>query len=131
MDEIGASYTYEKRVAACVGLVRLRDAWLNPPDIAAADLRKRTLTNLYNQRPTWLANAHRTLDRAVFAAYGWPEAKLDTQQILARLLALNHQRAGRQDAATSQAATRKNVRTRSARTDQPTSRGTTPPSPPA
>ncbi len=77
-------------------LVRLRDAWLNPPDIAEADLRKRTLTNLYNQRPTWLANAHRTLDRAVFAAYGWPEPELDTQQILARLLALNHQRAAAQ-----------------------------------
>ncbi len=79
-------------------LVRLRDAWLNPPDIAEADLRKRTLTNLYNQRPTWLANAHRTLDRAVFAAYGWPEPELDTQQILARLLALNHQRAAIQAA---------------------------------
>jgi hypothetical protein len=73
-------------------LVALRDRWLNPPDISAEELKKRTLTNLYNQRPTWLANAHRALDEAVFAAYGWP-ADLTTQQILARLLALNHERA--------------------------------------
>jgi hypothetical protein len=38
---------------------------------AAADprLKKRTLTNLYNQRPTWLKLAHEKLDRAVLAAY--------------------------------------------------------------
>jgi hypothetical protein len=35
-------------------------------------LAKRTLTNLYNERPTWLALAHQKLDQAVFAAYGWP-----------------------------------------------------------
>jgi hypothetical protein len=27
-------------------------------------------TELYNARPTWLVDAHRTLDEAVFAAYG-------------------------------------------------------------
>jgi hypothetical protein len=32
-------------------------------------LKKRTLTNLYNERPTWLKLAHRTLDEAVLAAY--------------------------------------------------------------
>jgi hypothetical protein len=32
-------------------------------------LKKRTLTNLYNERPTWLKLAHETLDRAVLAAY--------------------------------------------------------------
>jgi type II restriction/modification system DNA methylase subunit YeeA len=73
-------------------LVRLRDNWLNPPDIAPEELKKRTLTNLYNKRPEWLANAHRTLDEAVFAAYGWP-ANLTRDEILARLLALNHERA--------------------------------------
>ncbi|HET8638481.1 MAG TPA: DNA methyltransferase [Acidobacteriaceae bacterium] len=73
-------------------LVRLRDAWLNPPNTSEDELRKRTLTNLYNERPEWLANAHRALDHAVFAAYGWP-ADLPKQEILARLLALNHQRA--------------------------------------
>ena len=41
-------------------LVELRDGWLNPPGLDPADLEKRTLTNLYNQRPTWLANAHAT-----------------------------------------------------------------------
>ena len=49
---------------------------------------KRTLTNLYNQRPTWLDLAHRRLDAAVCAAYDWP-ADLTDDQILDRLLALN------------------------------------------
>ena len=34
-----------------------------------ARLKKRTLTNLYNERPTWLKLAHEQLDRAVLAAY--------------------------------------------------------------
>jgi hypothetical protein len=76
-------------------LVRLRDAWLNPPGSSEEDLKSRTLTKLYNERPTWLDNAHRTLDEAVFAAYGWP-SNLTTQQILANLLALNHERAAKQ-----------------------------------
>ena len=54
--------------------------------------KSRTLTNLYNERPTWLDNAHRKLDEAVFAAYGWP-ADLSDDDILARLLALNLERA--------------------------------------
>ena len=33
------------------------------------DLKQRTLTNLYNARPTWLKLAHLELDRAVLAAY--------------------------------------------------------------
>jgi len=58
---------------------------------SAASLAKRTLTNLYNQRPTWLADAHRRLDESVFAAYGWP-ANMTDDQVLARLLAQNIQR---------------------------------------
>jgi hypothetical protein len=60
---------------------------------AAAKLKKRTLTNLYNERPAWLANAHQRLDEAVFAAYGWP-ADLSDDDLLARLLARNLERAG-------------------------------------
>ncbi len=75
-------------------LVRLRDAWLNPPNASDDDLKARTLTRLYNARPEWLANSHRTLDEAVFAAYGWPP-NLTDQEVLARLLALNHERAAR------------------------------------
>ena len=59
---------------------------------SSADLRTRTLTNLYNRRPTWLENAHRALDEAVFAAYGWP-ADLADEEVLASLLALNLERA--------------------------------------
>ena len=73
-------------------LVRLRDNWLNPPKIDPNELKNRTLTNLYNKRPEWLANVHRDLDEAVFAAYGWP-SNLPKEEILARLLALNHDRA--------------------------------------
>ncbi len=78
--------------AAAAELNRLRENWLNPADVGAAELRRRTLTNLYNQRPTWLANAHDALDAAVADAYGWP-ADLPNQEILERLLALNLERA--------------------------------------
>ena len=54
----------------------------------AAKLENRTLTKLYNERPTWLDNAHRALDAAVAAAYGWP-TDLTDDEILERLLALN------------------------------------------
>jgi type II restriction/modification system DNA methylase subunit YeeA len=63
---------------------------------AAAILRKRTLTNLYNERlagnMAWLDHAHRDLDAAVAAAYGWP-ADLSDDEILERLFKLNQQRA--------------------------------------
>jgi hypothetical protein len=60
----------------------------------ATKLKKRTLTNLYNERPAWLANAHKRLDEAVFAAYEW-KADLSDDELLAKLLALNLERAGR------------------------------------
>ena len=79
-------------------LVELRDRWLNPPDLvewveepvagyprravprdekAETELKKRTLTNLYNARPQWLVDAHATLDAAVTAAYGWKQDVAD------------------------------------------------------
>ena len=61
---------------------------------SAAKLKKRTLTNLYNERPAWLANAHQRLDAAVFAAYGWP-VDLSDDDLLGRLLALNLERAAK------------------------------------
>ena len=90
-------------------LVELRDRWLNPPEWvewvdepvpgypkrpvprdedAAKALRKRTLTNLYNARPHWLADAHDSLDAAVAAAYGW-SADISDDEFLGKLLALN------------------------------------------
>ncbi|HRA46431.1 MAG TPA: hypothetical protein PK819_00005, partial [Thermomicrobiales bacterium] len=71
-----------------------RNSWLNPADASESELKKRTLTNLYNQRPTWLAMAHARLDRAVWAAYGWTDDPGETtdEQILERLLALNGER---------------------------------------
>jgi hypothetical protein len=94
-------------------LNELREAWLNPSDLvkrvpevvpgfpdrilpvddkATAILKKRTLTNLYNERPAWLANSHRDLDAAVAAAYGWP-VDISEDDALARLFALNQSRA--------------------------------------
>jgi type II restriction/modification system DNA methylase subunit YeeA len=58
----------------------------------AASLKKRTLTNLYNERPAWLDLAHRKLDEAVFAAYGW-DAGMSDEELLAKLLTLNLERA--------------------------------------
>ena len=90
-------------------LVELRDRWLNPPewvewldepvpgypkrpvprdDEAANALHERTLTNLYNIRPQWLADAHEALDAAVAAAYGWP-SDISDDDVLRELLALN------------------------------------------
>jgi hypothetical protein len=102
-------------------LVDRRDTWLNPPEwtervpevvplgmtvspypdrIVAKpgfekDLAKRTLTNLYNQRPAWLAQAHEALDATVAAAYGWADytPAMPDDEILRRLLALNLERA--------------------------------------
>lgn len=60
-----------------------------PSDEAAAKaLKKRTLTNLYNARPQWLADAHATLEAAVAAAYGW-SAGISDDEVLRELLALN------------------------------------------
>jgi type II restriction/modification system DNA methylase subunit YeeA len=107
----------ERIAATARALVEARDRWLNPPDLvdrvpevvpgfpdrlipknaaAAAILKKRTLTALYNTRSTpegtWLDALHRALDEAVAAAYGWP-ADITIDDALARLLALNHSRA--------------------------------------
>jgi len=92
-------------------LVELRDNWLNPPEWVERipevvpgypdrivpkkghekDLKKRTLTNLYNERPAWLDNAHKALDEAVAQAYGWDDytPEMEEEEILRRLLALN------------------------------------------
>ena len=69
---------------------------MNPEGTSEAELKKRTLTNLYNTRPTWLANAHARLDAAVFAAYGWPADRPD-EEVLKNLLALNLERVNKED----------------------------------
>ena len=113
-----ANDTRAKSIAtAAKKLNDLREAWLNPEDLvrrepevvpgypdrilpindAAADiLKKRTLTNLYNQRPAWLDLAHKELDAAVAAAYGWKDWGKDglaDEEILARLFKLHQERA--------------------------------------
>ncbi len=76
------------------GVGTVRYPRLIPKDAAAAaQLKKRTLTNLYNERPAWLASAHHKLDEAVAAAYGWP-ADLSNDALLGKLLELNLARAG-------------------------------------
>jgi type II restriction/modification system DNA methylase subunit YeeA len=115
LDKGGAA---ERIAAAAKKLNELREAWLNPPEWVdwvitpeeeqagfpkrpvakpghETDLKKRTLTNLYNARPAWLDLAHKALDQAVAAAYGWTDYTPDMpdDEILRRLLALNLQRA--------------------------------------
>ena len=51
-------------------------------------LKARTLTNLYNARPQWLADAQAALDAAVAAAYGW-DADISEEDALGALLGLN------------------------------------------
>ena len=88
----------EATATAAVELNQLRENWRNPTDmfgnpaLNADQLRRRTLTNLYNEYPTWLAHAHATLDAAVADAYGWP-ADLADGEVLERLLTLNLERA--------------------------------------
>jgi len=78
------------------GIGTVRYPRIVPRDPGCAELlSERTLTNLYNERPTWLDNAHRKLDEAVFAAYGWDPSITDAQ-ILANLLELNLARAAAQ-----------------------------------
>ena len=108
----------ENIAAAARRLNELRENWLNPAEWVdwvitpeeekagfprrpvakpghEAELKKRTLTNLYNARPAWLNLAHQQLDKAVAAAYDWPDYTPETpdDEILRRLLALNLQRA--------------------------------------
>ena len=52
------------------------------------ELGRRTLTNLYNERPQWLVGAHAALDAAVAAAYGWA-AEIANEDALHRLPKLN------------------------------------------
>ena len=108
-----ADYADDPRAVAIADaaqrLVELRDRWLNPPEwvewldepvpgyptrpvprdeATATALKTRTLTSLYNARPTWLADAHAALDAAVATAYGWP-VDISDDDVLAALLALN------------------------------------------
>ena len=92
-QELLADPRVEAIAIASRELVEQQGRWLNPPDASAADLQARTLTNLYNQRPTWLDLAHKKLDEAVFAAYGWNPGISD-DELLGKLLDLNQQRAG-------------------------------------
>jgi hypothetical protein len=64
------------------------DRILPKSEAAAEELKKRTLTNLYNQHPQWLDDVHRDLDAAVAAAYGWP-AHISEEEALGNLLDLN------------------------------------------
>jgi hypothetical protein len=80
----------EKPKPGGVGIVRYRRL-VRRYEECAKNLTQRTLTNLYNERPTWLQLAHRKLDEAVFAAYGW-DAGMGDEEILSKLLELNLER---------------------------------------
>ena len=116
-DIPAADYADDPRAVAIAEaarrLVELRDNWLNPPEWVEwvdepvpgypkrpvprsgveKELKERTLTNLYNKRPPWLANAHEELNDAVAAAYGW-SPDISDDDVLQKLLALNIARSG-------------------------------------
>ena len=112
-DIPATSYANDPRAIAIAQaarrLVELRDRWLNPPEwvdwidepapnypkrpvptpaAPIKELGRRTLTNLYNDRPQWLADAHAVLDAAVAAAYGWT-ADISDDDALGELLKFN------------------------------------------
>ena len=118
LDTPESALTAEQRghreaiAAAARALDAARRHWLNPPELvreeadvvgslpprlvavdeeAAVVLKGRTLTNLYNARPSWLANLHRALDVAVWRSYGWAEG-MGELEVLGRLLGLNVER---------------------------------------
>jgi hypothetical protein len=65
-------YVDPKTVDAKTGVGTVRYPCLEPRDAdCAAKLKRRTLTNLYNEHPAWLELAHKKLDMAVACAYGW------------------------------------------------------------
>ena len=112
-DVSAAEYAEDPRAIAIADaarrLVELRERWLNPSewvawvdepvpgypqrpvardDVAAKEVKARTLTSLYNTRPQWLDDAHAALNAAVAAAYGW-DAGIFEEDALRNLLALN------------------------------------------
>ena len=112
-DVPAAEYAEDPRAVAISEaarrLVELRDRWLDPPEwvewvdepvsgypkrpvardeATAKELKTRTLTNLYNARPQWLADAQANLDAAVASAYGW-DVGISNADALQKLLARN------------------------------------------
>ena len=72
VDGPWSRYIAPQTVDAKTGIGTVRYPRLEPKDAdCAAKLKKRTLTNLYNERPAWLDLAHKKLDAAVARAYGW------------------------------------------------------------
>lgn len=74
--------------AAAKTLDERRRGWVFAEGLGEVDQRKRTLTNLYNEQPTWLRHAHEELDHAVYAAYGW-EYRLPDTEVLESLIEFN------------------------------------------
>ena len=104
-----------------VALAEWRDRWLNPPEwvewagelvsgypqrpvardeAAAKELKTRTLTNLYNARPQWLADAHVALGAAVATAYGWDE-EIPISEALGEIMLRNLMRVKPNEGSTS------------------------------
>ena len=106
-------YEHEPRARAIADAARrlgeLRERWLNPPEWiewidepapgypkraaarnaeAEKQIKKRTLTKLYNTRPQWLVDAHNALDATVARAYGW-DPDITDDDALQALLNLN------------------------------------------
>ena len=108
-----ATFAADRRAQEIASLAcklnELRESWLNPKELvgevicpkngfpiglhpvsetAKTELKKRKLTKLYNDRPSWLHQIHTALNAAVARAYGWPE-DIDDDTAMQRLLEMN------------------------------------------
>lgn len=90
-DQTGAFYTFEKGVPKTGGGQGFADVWRRGAFAWEYKKKKRNLTEAYNQRPEWLLNAHKALDDAVLAAYGW-DKDIGEESLLEKLLELNQRR---------------------------------------
>jgi type II restriction/modification system DNA methylase subunit YeeA len=94
LDQLRQNWLYPTRQIRTVPEIvpGFPDRLLPADEASEALLKGLTLTALYNEKPTWLRNAHRDLDAAVAAAYGW-SADISDDEALTHLLELNHERA--------------------------------------
>ena len=92
LTEVQQSHRTSISVAARA-LDDVRENWLRPRGVDPSLLTDRTMTALYNRPFPARDVAHRDIDDAVFAAYGW-SPNLSDNDILENLLELNRMRAG-------------------------------------
>jgi len=94
VDLEGNTYTFEKGLTKTSGEHGFADVWMRgffAWEYKGKHRAEKTDANQPLQSESDVQEAHRALDEAVFAAYGWPR-DISDEEILNRLLQLNAQR---------------------------------------